>query len=103
METFWTVLESPTAEIEADLKSAAPDLPIGRATDGRWRSTAARGRVGQKARCCARRVGTQMAEIEANLKSAAPDLPIGRATDGRWRSTGALGRVEKRSRTSDSA
>jgi hypothetical protein len=41
------------AEIEADLESSAPDLPIGRATDV---VRGAQRRVGQKAQCCARRV-----------------------------------------------
>jgi hypothetical protein len=50
----WRRVGNPMAEIEADLESAAPDLLIGRATDVAWRSTAASGCVGQKARCCAR-------------------------------------------------
>jgi hypothetical protein len=46
-------------EIEADLESSALDLPIGRATNVEGRDTAARGRVGQKARSRARRVAAR--------------------------------------------
>jgi hypothetical protein len=52
----WRSVGTPMAEIEADLESTAPDLPIGRATDV---AGGAQRRVGQKARCCARRVAAR--------------------------------------------
>jgi hypothetical protein len=85
-------------EIEADLESAAPDLPIGRATDvvlGAQRRVGAWARRLEAVLRVWRRVETPMVEIEADLESAAPYLPIGRATDvvrGAQRHVGAWAR-----------
>jgi hypothetical protein len=52
----WRRVDAPMVEIEADLESAALDLPIGRATDV---VLGAQRRVGQKARSRARHVAAR--------------------------------------------